>query len=110
MSNLERLIYAIVGSVGIAAIALALGYVWVRAMHYPFSLSQRKMWTYYVLFILSIPILCPLFVALTRWLMPVQQSAVLSISLLATWMIVAFFIVRRMSRPGGRLSEERHRR
>ena len=108
MSNLERLAYAMVGSMVIAAIGLVLGYIWARAMGYPFSLFQRKMWTYYVFVILSIPIVCPLFVGLTRWLMPVQQSAVLSVSLLAAWMVVAFFIVRRMSKPGGRLSQERH--
>lgn len=47
MSNLERFLYAIGGSVLIALTALGLGYIWVRAMHYPFTPRQRKMWTYY---------------------------------------------------------------
>jgi hypothetical protein len=90
------------------AIALLLGYVWIRAMHYPLTLRQRKMWTYYVLFICSLPVLGEIFLAMKFWVMPLQQSGVLTIILLIIWMIVAFFIVRRMSKPGGHLSEERH--
>lgn len=88
-------------------IALGLGYVWIRAMHYPFTLRQRKMWTYYLLFISAIPVLGELFMSLTFWAMPLKQSGAAAIFLLIVWMVVAFFIVRRMSRPGGRLSQER---
>jgi hypothetical protein len=75
-------------------------------MHYPFTLRQRKMWTYYVLVMSAIPILSPLTVALGRWLLPIATSAVIGISLLLAWTVAAYFILRRMSMRGGRLSRD----
>lgn len=108
MSNLDRILYGAVFSPVICLIALGLGYVWMRGMHYPFTLVQRKMWTYYVLFLSAVPILGEVFLALKFWVMPLNQSGVLTICLLIVWMVIAFFIVRNMSKPGGRLSQERH--
>ena len=89
-------------------VALGLGYLWARSMHYPFTLRQRKMWTYYVLFLSGACVLNPLFVAMGRlWDMPLTQSAVIVIALLITWLVVAICIIRQMSKPGGRLSQER---
>jgi positive regulator of sigma E activity len=107
-SALHRMLFS--GGVALACclIALGLGYAWIRAMHYPFTLRQRKMWTYYVLFLSAIPILGEFFMAMAFWVMPLKQSGAIAIFLLLVWMVTAFFIVRRMSRPGGRLSEERH--
>jgi hypothetical protein len=107
MSDLQRFLYSIVGSIGMALITLAMGYLWAKAMHYPLTLRQRKMLTYYALFVCSFPILGPSYVAMARWVMPINQSGIVTLSLLLGWMVIAFFIVRRMSKPGGRLSEER---
>jgi hypothetical protein len=107
MSNNDRMLFIVEVSLGVYLIALGLGYVWVRAMHYPFTLRQRKMWTYYVLFISALPVLTPLCVAMGLWVVTPKQSAAAAIFLLVVWMAFAFYIVRHMSRPGGRLSEDR---
>ncbi len=107
MSNLDRVLTAAGGTLIISCIALAMGYVWVRAMHYPFTLRQRKMWTYYVLFISALPVASSLWASLALWAMPIERSGALVIFLLLVWMVIAFYIVRRMSRPGCRLSKER---
>src|SRR5690348_6354183 len=102
------MLFLVLLSVGVWAIALAVGYGWLRAIHYPFSARQRKMWWYYVLVISAIPVLNPIMGAVGRNVLPVNTSVELAVSVLVGWMIVAFFIVRRMSKPGGRLSEEQH--
>jgi|ERR1700737_464389 hypothetical protein len=108
MSNQDLVLVTISFSLAVYVIALALGYIWARAMHYPFTLRQRKMWTYYVLFLSGACVLNPLFVAMGRlWGMPFKQSAAVIIFLLVIWMAIAFYIARRMSKPGGRLSQER---
>lgn len=88
-------------------IALGFGYIWARAMHYPFTRRQSVMWAYYVMWMTAIPVLGPLMVAMGLWLMPVMASIKTTIFLLIVWMVIALFVVRRMSKPGGRLSEER---
>jgi len=55
----------------------------------------------------AIPVLGPLMLAMGLWLLPVRASIETTIFLLFIWMVVAFRVVRRMSRPGGRLSQER---
>ena len=107
MSNQGRLLYAGLGSLGITLAAIALGYLWGRVVHYPFTLLQRKVWTYYVLCSCSFPILVPLMVAMGIWLLPLQDTVETAIALLLAWMILALYIIRRMSKPGGRLSKER---
>jgi hypothetical protein len=107
MSNVDRLRFIVELSLGAYAIALVLGYIWVRAMHYPFTIRQRKMWTYYVLFVSAFPALCPLCVAMGLWVLPPKASGVLAISLLFVWGMITVYIVRQMSKPGGRLNMER---
>src|ERR1700722_15277658 len=107
MSNLGCVFYMALFCFGTYLMALAPGYFWARAMHYPFTMRQRKMLNYYALFISSVPVLGPFMVALTRWLLPVEESIDITLLLLAVWMVIVLFIVRRMSRPGGRLSHER---
>ena len=109
MSNEARMLFIVELSLVTYPIALGLGYGWVRAMHYPFTLRQRKMWNYYVLFISALPVLAPLTVATGLWVLPVNASLTIGVCLLALWMVIAFYIVRRMSKPGGRLSEERQK-
>ncbi len=109
MSNQERLFYSSVGSLGITLIAMLLGYVWGSVVHYRFTLLQRKVWNYYVLCSSSFPVLVPLTVTLGLWLLPVREAIETTTFLLFVWMIIAFYIVRRMSKPGGRLSNERQR-
>jgi hypothetical protein len=109
MSNEARILFITLLSLVTYPIALGIGYAWVRAMHYPFTLRQRKMWNYYLLFISAIPVLGPLMVAMGLWLMPVNRSIAITICLLVLWIVVAFYIVHRMSKPGGRLSEERQK-
>jgi hypothetical protein len=45
--------------------------------------------------------------ASSYWLMPFRPGAIVAIALFAIWCVLAFRIVKRMSRPGGRLSRER---
>jgi hypothetical protein len=87
------------GGIAVAAcvIALGLGYLWVSSMHYPSTLRQRKMWRYYLLFLCALPVLGELHMALTFWVMPIQQSSSIAIGLLLAWMVVSFFMVRRMT-------------
>ena len=95
-------------SLFIVLIALALGYGWLRIMHHPFTVKQRKMWTYYVSFCSAVCALNPLFVAIGRlWGIPLKLDAAITIALLLFWMVITFGIVGRMSRPGGRFSPER---
>lgn len=107
MSNNDRMLFIVEISLGVYFTALCLGYGWVRAIHYPFTLRQRKMWTYYVLFASALPVLTPLCMAMGLWIITPKQSAAVTIFLLFVWIIFGLFIVRHMSRPGGRLSEER---
>jgi hypothetical protein len=107
LSNQDRILF-IVGLSAVAyPLALGLGYIWVRAMHYPFTLRQRQMWIYYVLFISGVSLLAPMTVAAGLWLLSVKWSFAVALFLLGAWMVIAFYIVRRMSKPGGRLSKER---
>jgi hypothetical protein len=107
MSHVDRMLYGGVFSLVICFIALGLGYGWMKGMNYPFTLRQRKMWTYYLLFISAIPVLGELFLFFTFWAMPLKQSGAAAIFLLAMWMVVVFYIIRKMSRPGGRFSPDR---
>jgi hypothetical protein len=106
-SKLHRMFFS--GGMALIAclIALGLGYAWIRAMHYPFTLRQRKVWIYYVLFLCAIPLLGEFFMAMAFWVMPLRQSGIISVILMLVWMVIALYIVRRMSRPGGRLSRDR---
>ena len=107
MSNSDRMLYGILICLIVYLIALGIGYIWARAMHYPFTRRQRMMWTYYAMWMTAIPVLGPLMLAMGLWLLPVRASIETTIFLLFIWMVVAFRVVRRMSRPGGRLSQER---
>jgi len=75
-------------------------------MHSPFTLRQRKMWTFYLLFMTAACALSPLCLAMALGVMPLKQSAAITIVLLLIWAGVALSIIRRMSAPGGRLSKE----
>jgi len=102
MSDIGRVLFASAVSVATCVIALPLGYIWTRAMHYPFTPRQRKMWTLYALIIPAAAVVCPVFVAMVRlWKLPLNQSAAIALVLLAAWMVIAFFIVHRMSRLQG---------
>lgn len=110
MSNHSRVLFTAEFAVAIFLLALVLGYGWIRAMNYPFTLRQRKMWMYYVLFISAIPVASPLWAALTLWgMVPIKESGAIVIFLLLVWMLIAFYIVRQMSKPGGRFNQERDR-
>ncbi len=96
--------YEVAGCLAAYFVALALGYMWTRAMHYPFTRRQRIMWTYYVLWMTAIPVLGPLMLAMGLWLTSVKTSITTTVFLLIAWMVIAFYKVRQMSKPGGRLS------
>jgi hypothetical protein len=93
------MLYGAVLSVVICLIALGLGYGWVKATHYPFTVRQRKMWIYYVLVVCALPVFGEVFLAMKFWVMPLKQSGAVAISLLLVWMVIAFYLVCRMSRP-----------
>jgi len=107
MSNSDRMLYGVLIDLALYLVALGLGYVWARAMHYPFTRRQRLMLTYYVMWMTAIPVLGPLMLAMGLWLLPVRESIETTIFLLFIWMVIAFYVVRRMSKPGGRLSQKR---
>lgn len=107
MTNADRILGMAEISLAVYLIALVLGYGWVRSAHYPFTVRQRKMLTYYALSLAVLPVLGPLTVALARWLLPESASMAIGAFLFLTWMVIAFYIVRWMSRPGGRLGQER---
>jgi hypothetical protein len=107
LSNQDRILFIVGLSVVGYLAALGLGYIWARAMHYPFTLRQRQIWTYYVLFVSAVSLLAPMTVAVGLWLLSVKWSFAVSLFLLGVWMVIAFYIVRRMSKPGGRLNKER---
>lgn len=107
MTNQDRMVFILGLSAACYIAALGLGYFWVRAMHYPFTLRQRKMWNYYVLIISALPVLAPFMVAMGLWMLSPAGSMAVSISLLVIWIVISILLVRRMSKPGGRLSEER---
>lgn len=107
MSNIGRLLYMVLISLTVYGVALGLGYIWVRGLHYPFTRRQRVMWNYYVMWMTAIPVLGPLMVVMGLWLMPVRTSIMTTIFLLVVWMVVAGYVVHRMAKPGARLSQER---
>jgi 4-amino-4-deoxy-L-arabinose transferase-like glycosyltransferase len=110
MSNLDRMKFIVEISLGTYALVLALGYAWMKAVRYPFTLRQRRMWTYYVLFISSLPVLAPLCVAMGLWILPPKESGAVCIAVLLAWTVTALLIVHHMCKPGGRLSDERQGR
>jgi len=101
MANSVKMVYGACFSLFVYVIALGVGYVWIRAMHYPFTLRQRKMWIYYVLFLSALPVLGEVFLALRFWVMPIEESAEITIAILIVWMVVALFIVRRIAKSEG---------
>ncbi len=101
------MLYEVLICLAVYLVALGFGYIWARAMHYPFTRRQRIMWTYYVMWMTAIPVLGPLMLAMGLWLLPVRESIEATISLLFIWMVVVFYVVRQMSKPGGRLGQER---
>jgi hypothetical protein len=103
LSNEHRMLFIIALSVVTYPIALGFGYLWVRAMHYPLTVRQRRIWTYYVLIVSAFPVLATLTVAMGLWMLSAKGSAVIALFLLVVWIVIAQLIVRRMSRPGGRL-------
>jgi hypothetical protein len=72
LSNQDRLFFILGLSAVAYPVALGLGYVWVRAMHFPFTVRQRRMWTYYVMFVSAVSLLAPLTVAIGLWLLPIK--------------------------------------
>jgi hypothetical protein len=106
LSNRDRILF-IVGLSAVAyPVALGIGYIWARAMHYPFTLRQRQIWTHYVLFVSAVSLLAPMSVAVGLWFLPIKWSFAVALFLLGVWTVIAFYIVRRMSKPGGRLNKE----
>jgi hypothetical protein len=107
MSDIDRVLFTLAISVLSSAIALPLGYAWTRAMHYPFTLRQRRMWTLYVLVISAAAVMAPVFVAMYRlWKVSLNQSATVTIVVLVVWTALSYFMVLRMSRRGEGSSKE----
>ncbi len=109
MSDLDRLLYMIGLSIAAYLLVLGLGYLWTRAVHYPFTPRQSKMWSYYVLCISSFPVLGPLMVAPGLWLLPVRRAIELTVFLLASWMTISYFLVRKTPKPDARITQEREK-
>ena len=81
-------------------------YAWLRATHTPLRIYQRKMLCYTVLLMASCPILCPLWLALAYWLMPLKPSVIVAIALFLIWGVAAFPIVQRRYRLESSVNEE----
>jgi hypothetical protein len=90
----------------ISGLTVGLCYAWLRTVHSPLRVYQRKMLCYVALLMASCPILGPLWMASVYWLMPINPSTIVAIALFLIWGIVAFQIMRRIFEPGRRLSEE----
>lgn len=90
----------------ISGATVGMCYAWLRTVHSPLRLYQRKMLCYVALLMAAGPILGPMCMASTYWLMPLKPSGIAAIVLFVVWGVAAFSIMRRMFKPGGRLSEE----
>src|SRR5450432_1020013 len=86
-------------------LGIGMCYAWLKMVHSPLRVYQRKMLCYVSLLMASAPVLAPLWLASVYWLMPMKQSGVVAIALFLIWVIVAFQIMRRMFEPGSRLGE-----
>jgi hypothetical protein len=90
----------------VSGLTVGMCYVCLKTVHSPLRAYQRKMLCYVALLMASCPILGPLWMASTYWLMPIKPSAAVAIALFLIWGIVAFQIMRRIFEPGSRLSEK----
>jgi hypothetical protein len=90
----------------ISGLTVGMCYAWLRTVHSPLRVYQRKMLCYVSLLMAPRPILAPLWMASAYWLMPSKPSAAVAIVLFLIWGLVAFQIMRRMSEPRSHSGEE----
>ena len=76
----------------ISGLTVMMCYLWLRTIHSPLRLYQRKMLTY-VAIVMYGSTLGPACMASTYWLMPLRPSGIAAIILFLIWAITAFLIV-----------------
>jgi CHASE2 domain-containing sensor protein len=105
--RLHDILFLFAFSLAVSALAVGICYAWFKFINSPLRLYQRKMLAYVAIVMASCPVLTSSWMASSYWLMPFRPSAIVAVALFAIWCVLAFKIVKRMSRPGGRLSRER---
>lgn len=87
--------------IGIGAI-----YTWLRAVHSPLRLYQRRILTFVAIWLAGICISMPIYVAMRLWVFQLKIVEVAGSLMILGWTWASITIVKRMSSPGGRLSVE----
>jgi hypothetical protein len=106
MSNKSSaLIFVFIFSVVLYFFIIGMMYAWLRLVHSPLKLYQRRMLTFFAMFLAAIPVLNPAWVASAWWLTSLRTSVTITILVFVAWGAIAFQILRSMSAPGGHLSE-----
>ena len=103
--KLYGLLFLFAFSLVISGATVGLCYGWLRTVHSPLRVYQRKMLCYVALLMASGPILGPFFMASAYWLMPLKPSGAVAIGLFSVWGVVAIKITQRMFKPGTHLTE-----
>lgn len=103
--KLQGMLFLFAFTLVISGAGVGMCYGWLRTVHSPLRIYQRKMLCYVALLMASGPILGPLCMASVYWLMPLKPSAVVAIALFLIWGVAAIKIMQRMFKPGTRLSE-----
>jgi len=89
----------------VSGLTVGMCYVWLRTVHSPLRVYQRKMLCYVALLMSSCPILAPLWMASAYWLMPPKPSAAVAIVLFLVWGVAAFRIMNKMFEHSNHLTE-----
>lgn len=105
--KLEGLLFVFVLTLIISTIGLGMCYLYLRSIHSPLRLFQKKVFTYAAILLAACPVLGPLCMASVFWLMPIEPTGLVAIVLFLIWAVITFVIVRRLSEAGGLLGEER---
>lgn len=100
------LVFIMIFSVLLYPIIIGIMYGWLKLVHSPLRLYQRKMLTFFAIFLAAVPVLNPLWIASAWWLTSLKTSVTITIILFLIWGYISFAIVRKMSLAGHCLSEE----
>ena len=104
--KLVRLTFVVTFDLVLYPIVVGALYAWLKSVHTPLRLYQRRMLTFVVIWFAGICISVPISVALALWVFPLKSATMGCAFLMIAWTLGTIGVVKRMCSPGGRLSDE----
>lgn len=104
--KLVRLTFVVTFDLVLYPIVVGALYAWLKSVHTPLRLYQRRMLIFVVVWFAGVCISVPICVAVALWMMSLMAAAIAGAFLIVAWTLGTIGVVKRMCSPGGRLSDE----